>query len=495
MVATLERPKAKVVLGSTEPRIWTRPLRKLTPKTSYGFAVIEFARDVLGLPLDPWQEWLVIHIGELLADGRPRFRRVLTLVARQNGKTTVILVLTLFWLFEQQHQGILWTSAKLAMAKRWWKKAVVAAQRSGELSQSIASIRYGIGEECLTTTFGGEFMFAAATESGGRSLTVDRLVIDELRLHKDWDAYSALSNTTNAVSDAQIFMISNAGDVHSVPLNELREQAMEGLDLGLGLFEWSSSSEMDVTDPKAIAMANPNLGRRIDLENLLGEARRAQSAGGDQLATFITEVHCRYVPLLDPAIDLEAWAECRAEGDLGALRDRVALCLDVSMDELHATLYAAAVEDARVRIDAVASWDGQTAVAEMRSALPDLVAQVKPKVLGWFPNGPAATAAASLEERPGWPPRGVKLDPIRGDVAAVCMGFAEQVRSRAIVRTDDPLLDAHVRAAEKIAWGDGWRFARKGVGHVDAVYAAAGAVHLARLMPAPFKPRASSLSW
>ena len=93
-----------------------------------------------------------------------------------------------------------------------------------------------------------------------------------------------------------------------------------------------------------------------------------------------------------------------------------------------------------------------------------------------------AAAAASLVERADWPPRGVTLEPIRNDVAAVCMGFAEQVRSLNLAHNDDPLLNAHVAAAEKMYHGDGWRFTRKGAGQVDAAYAAAGAVHLARTL-------------
>ena len=45
------------VLGSEVPRIWTPPLRPLTPETSLGFSAIAFAEDVLLLPLLPWL-WL-----------------------------------------------------------------------------------------------------------------------------------------------------------------------------------------------------------------------------------------------------------------------------------------------------------------------------------------------------------------------------------------------------------------------------------------------------
>ncbi len=76
------------------------------------------------------------------------------------------------------------------------------------------------------------------------------------------------------------------------------------------------------------------------------------------------------------------------------------------------------------------------------------------------------------------------------DVNAVCMGFAERVRYMALEHTGDPLLDAHVRAATRIERGDGWRFGRKGTAQVDAAYAAAGAVHLARTLPPPRPPLA-----
>ena len=40
--------------GHAEPRICTPPLRELTPKTSLGYSVIEFAEEVLGVFLYPF---------------------------------------------------------------------------------------------------------------------------------------------------------------------------------------------------------------------------------------------------------------------------------------------------------------------------------------------------------------------------------------------------------------------------------------------------------
>lgn len=487
MVTATRSPNLGVV-GSTEPRLWTKSLRPLSEETSFGYDVIEFARDVLKQPLDPWQEWLVIRAGELMPDGvTPRFRQVLVLVSRQNGKTFLLQVLSLYWLYVERVKLVLGTSTILDYARESWEKAVSMVEGTPRLSKEInarSGVRRANGEQALTISTGGRYKIAASNARGGRSLTIDRLVMDELREHHDWSAYNAAVPATSAVPDAQIWMISNQGDDRSVVLNSLRSQALSGADERLGLFEWSSPEGSRATDIEALSMANPNLGRRISLDSLMGDARRAEAAGGEQLTGFLTEHHCRHVPMLNPAVDSDAWHACLDHGDLSEVRDKLAACLDISLDGQHATLYAAAqIPDGRVRVDPIAAWQGLDAMAQLRRDLVGHLEKVKPQVLGWFPGGPAAAVAAEFEARPGWPPEGVQVEEIRGgDVTAVCMGFAEQVSSKQIAHSGDPLLNAHILAAEKLAQGDSWRFTRRGGSHVDALYAASGAVHMARLL-------------
>ena len=59
------------LVGYEEPRIYTPPLRELTPETTLGFEVIAFSENVLGIKLHPWQKWLFIHALEIVdtADG------------------------------------------------------------------------------------------------------------------------------------------------------------------------------------------------------------------------------------------------------------------------------------------------------------------------------------------------------------------------------------------------------------------------------------------
>ena len=77
-----------------------------------------------------------------------------------------------------------------------------------------------------------------------------------------------------------------------------------------------------------------------------------------------------------------------------------------------------------------------------------------------------------------------------------CQGFADMVSGRKILHAAEPLLDAQVGGAQKLASGDGWRFTRRGpVGHVDATYAAAGAVYAALTLPPVVKARVRVLTW
>lgn len=489
-------PGALSVLGSTEPRLWTPPLRELTPATSFGFDVIEFADEVLEHPLDPWEQWLVIHGGELLEDGRPRFRRVVVLVARQNGKTEVVVVLSLFWQFAWSIPLVLGTSTKLDYARESWHKGVQLAEASPQLEALRGAGRWkreANGEQESWTTEGARYKIAASNAEGGRSLTVWRLVLDELRQHHDYSAWGASVNAGNAVRDFQAWALTNAGDDRSVVLNDLRDAALRFIDTGegdprLGIFEWSCEDDADPLDLSALAQANPNLGRRIDPDALLGEAATAVAKGGEALTTFRTEAMCIRVRKMDPAIDAAAWHRCRDDGDMSGVRRRVACCLDVAPDGQHATLVAAAVlGDGRVRVETVAAWEDTD---QLRRDLPGLVRRVRPRALGWFPSGPAAAIAADMVKRRGWPPPGVEVAELRGEVAAVCLGLNEHVTAQRVAHSGDPLLDAHVTGAERLKMGDRWVFSRRGDGHCDAAYAAAGAVHLARTLPPSLgKPR------
>jgi hypothetical protein len=517
--------------GRTTPRLWTPPLVTgppgpcgcgcaLTDATSMGFAVDEWARDVLKHPLDPWERLAVIHGLEVLPDGRPRFRTLLLLVARQNGKTTLLVVLTLWWQFVCEVELILGTSTKLDYAKESWHKSIRVAERAPALTRQRARrwTREANGEQESWTVAGCRYKIAPSNEEGGRSLTVHRLVLDELRQHHTYAAWAASVNAGNAVRRFQVWAITNAGDDRSVVLNDLYDGALKFIrwtdevgaahvgqllaaapgDWRTGMFAWTCSEDMDPLNLEHLAYANPNLGHRIEADTLLGAARVAVAAGGEALAKFKTEAMCIRVQSMNLALDLGAWGRSAVPATpafMAPYRGRLAAVLDVSPDGQRADLVVAAVQaDGKVRLEVVRSWDS---LAACREDLPVWLARVKPYVFGWFPRSGAAALAAELGQhkvaprivgRPGWPPAGVRLAEIKSEAPAVCMAFAAGVAEEQMVHAGQESLTTHMGNAEKRIMGDGsiWVFDRReGAGHVTGCYAAAGAAWLARTMPAP----------
>lgn len=505
----LQLPEA--VLGSITPRLFTPPLVTgapgpcgcgcaLTPETSYGFDVIDFATDVLLFPPDPWQRWALIHGCELLPDGRPRFRQLLLLVSRQNGKSAIAVILTAFWQFVDTVPMILGTSTKLDYAKEAWDKTVKLVERAKLLDayHDKRWTRNANGEQESWTRADSRYKIAASNDQGGRSLTIHRLVLDELRHHYSYLAWGASVPAGNAVRDFQVWALSNAGDDRSVVLNDLRKAALAFIETGegwdrFGLLEWSAPEGADPLDVHALAQANPNLGYRLDAEALLGDAVKAVKAGGEALTMFKTEVMCIRVPHANPAIDSTAYARALLPGTLEGVRDRVAMVFDVANSMQHATLYAAAVlPDGTTRVAAVKEWSGAGCADAAARELPGVLGamRVKPRLFGWLPGSPAAAVATKLKDRDdarrtAWPPRGVQVEELRGELTAVCMGFAELVSAGKLARVEEPLLDGQALAAEKLPRGDAWVFSRKGEGDCDALYAAAGAAYLAAIVPPP----------
>lgn len=445
----------------------------LTSDSSLGFQAVRFAEEFCGVTLIPWQRFWLIHVLELKSDGSFRFRQIITLMARQSGKTAIVKILALWALYMGHAKLVLGVAQSLDIAKESWSGAVEIAQSQLDLSLEIApnGVRHANGEQCLTLINGARYRISAASRSAGRGLSVDFLILDELREHRSWDAWAALTKTTTARPNALIMGISNAGDDQSVVLNSLRASALAGTDDSIGLFEWSAPDGCELEDREAWAQANPGLGYTVS------EAAIASALATDPPAVFRTETLCQRVETLDAAIDGASWAMCGdTGGSLEGVRSRIAACVDVAPDGAHVTLAGAAVlDDGRVRVEVFEAWDS---VSKARRELAGLIRKISPAAIAWYPSGPAAELAVELRSMGALEVKGA-------EVAEACQAFASMVVARKILHPCDEMLDAHVYGTSKIRNGDGWRFARRGVAHVDGAYAAAGAVWTARTLPAP----------
>lgn len=508
------RPETrKKLYGRTEPRLYTKPLRPLTRQTTRGYEVIDFA-EMIGQPLLPWQQFAVKHALELLPDGHYRFRTVLIVVARQNGKSHLKRIVTLWRMYMDSATQVLGTAQDVALARDQMNTCKETIHACPELEAEWEGERNVNGDEWFKAS-GCKYIIKAANDKAGRGGSNDEVNIDELRLQHDWKAWAACSKTTNARANGQVWAMSNMGGEEAVVLNQLRKRALSGRNPAICLLEWSGKEGCELDDWTQLAQANPGLGY------VVSEAALRSDVLTDPPDIVRTEILCQKVDALNSAIDLAAWKECGdPAGDLSGLRNRIAAVFDVAPDGKHATLAVAAKTDTgTARVEIAAAWS-DTGAARAELAL--LLARIRPGAFAWYSSGPAAGMADVLRplalkynRRPGKRPKDWQL-PEDGELAGaavtrICMQLADLVSAHAVLHPgDDPLLNAHIAAATKLPTGDGWRFTRRAQpgqataqpdeageatpGHVDAAYAAAGAVDTALTMPAPRRARIRSIS-
>jgi phage terminase large subunit-like protein len=349
--------------GKTEPRIWTPPLRELTPDTTLGYDVAEFATDVLHLPPLPWQRWLLIHaleiVGEFGVEWHLRFRVVLVLVARQNGKTYISMILALFFLYVLGVALILGTAQDLAQAEETWEAAVNEAERNEELAEEIQKVFRGKGSKELRLEGYRRYKVATPNEKNTRGKSCELVMLDELRTHKTFDAWSAASKTTKARRSAIVWCISNAGDGSSVVLRHLRIQAHRAIGdpdgfvaaadgtgpsemsddereaLGsIGIFEWSAKPGCDKWDRDAWAQANPSMGY-----GFLDESAIASDCASDPENDFRVEDLCQWITqAAKPPFPEGAWEAGTDEGSRIAPDSPLSFGVDVSADRRNASI-------------------------------------------------------------------------------------------------------------------------------------------------------------
>lgn len=300
------------MMGKTEPRIYTPPLRELTEETSLGFACIEYARDVLGKNLYPWQEWALIHgleiVGELGGDWKFRFRTLLYLISRQNGKTVLSEVIASFFLNVLCVDSVFGTSLSLDKAEEVWEAVVQDQETIPVLSQELKRVGRTNGSKRLVLTGLRTYKVGAPTRRAGRGDSNDLVMLDEVREQRDWETWSAAVASTTAKANALTVCFSNAGDPDSVVLRQLRETAIAAItgmkagDYGgdidadsLGLFEWSAEEGAKTDDMEALAQANPALGYGNITERALASNRQTFPEN-----KFRSECMCQQVETILP---------------------------------------------------------------------------------------------------------------------------------------------------------------------------------------------------
>lgn len=477
--------------GCEVPRVYTPERRELTPATSLGFLFIDFCRDVLGVELLPWQKWLAVHAMEIEGDFETGwsflYRVVLTLVSRQQGKTFIVSPLSLFHMYVLHDRLVLGTAQNIETAEEAWSDAIEQAEGNGELKERIARVRRSNGGKLFELDGGERYAVVSATRKGARGKRGDLVIMDELREQQNWDGWGAISKTTLARPNAQLWAFSNAGDGTSVVLDHLRKIGhaaagdpdgictvggdLPGEDVDdstVFLAEWSAAPGVDLENPAelraALAQANPSLGYGFLTERALMSAKRT-----DPPEVFKTECLCQWVTaqVAAPFPD-GAWSAGEDSKSIIAPDSRKAFGVDVSADRGAASIAVCGMRpDRSYHVEVVAYQSGTGWPVEWFRQRVDPARPIDVALQGrGAPVSALAEVLGAID--------GVNVVECVGrDVAAWSGKFYDGVRANIdggdavrIVHRPQPVLELAATVAQTRPLGDGaWTFDRA---HSDA---------------------------
>lgn len=453
---------------------------------------------------------------ELLDDGTLRFRTIVLLVARQNGKSTISRVLALWFMVVWGWPLVLGTAQDLDVAEEIWQGAVDLLEDDEELADLVKRVVKVNGKKSLELHTGSRYKVKAASRRAGRGLTGNLILLDELREHQTWDAWGAITKTTMAQAEALVMALSNAGDAASIVLRYLRKMGHaavgdpdgicanddpatllpspaeiehddeDDVDVddfeqdadSLGIFEWSAPPECDVRDRDAWAMANPSLGYGIT------ERTIAAAAATDPEWVFRTEVLCQW---LDDAEDGPfppgAWQDCTDVASALADEASFAFCVDVSWDRTMAHIAVAGLrDDGRIHVEVIASRAGTDWVLPWLKSAPKgrtVPRMEQPGLLGvalQVKGAPVSSMVKDLTDA-GVP----VIEWIGSDLGPATGAFYDAVRHGQLRHRPQPILDVPAATAHVKPLSDGFVWDRKS-SPVDAapLVAATGAVWAAK---------------
>jgi phage terminase large subunit-like protein len=221
-------------MGATEPRLHSP---YLTGK-SRGIEIAQLA-DSIGMPLLPWQEFVINDM--CTVDEQDMFVRKTNLIlcSRQQGKTHLARMVMLGHMFLFDSPNVLIMSSNRSMALDTFRQVAYAIENNDGMRKQVKQIRYANGTESIELKNGNRLDVVAATRDGSRGRTASLLYIDEIREISE-EGFRAATPTTRAKPNAQTLLTSNAGDSFSTVLNDLRERALSFPPKTFGFYEYSA---------------------------------------------------------------------------------------------------------------------------------------------------------------------------------------------------------------------------------------------------------------
>lgn len=438
-----------MVIGVQTPRVeW------LPPAASHADADdAEFLCAGYGITPDPWQRHVLRAWLATDSDGRWAAARCGLALARQQGKSELLLMRTLYALIVCGER-VLYSAHAVRSGQRMFMRLCDYFDNPRlypKLHARTTTIRRANGQEAIVLDNGGSFELLARSRQSGRGFSADVLVLDEAQALTEQEM-SALLPTISVSRNPQLILTGTPPSETSEgeQFARLRAAGLAGDDERLCWMEWSVEPGSDLDDVEAWRQANPALGIRLELGTVSDERAVLddETFARERLGIWGTTRAHR-------VISEQAWQEC-ADPVLAAGDGDVAVAVDVTPARDGTSIAAAGFTvDGLPYVDVIESRRGEP--EWVLAKITELAERHKLRAVVVDGISGAATLADPLTQR------GITVTTTSANqMAKACGTFYDAAVSGQLRHLDQPMLNLALAAARKRAIGDGlWGWSRK----------------------------------
>ena len=413
---------------------------------SAGSEAIELAESA-GLWLDDWQQWTLIESLREDSFGYWSAFEVAELVARQNGKGSVLEARQLAGLFVLNERLGVHTSHEFKTTFEHFLRMVALIEGAPHLDRQVARVRRGAGEQAIELKNGNRLRFLARSTGSGRGMSGDAVYLDE--------AYAltaammgALMPTLSARDNPQIWYTSSAARFTSEVLHNIIARGRAKQSERLFYADWGLEAAADLSDRDNWYQANPALGIRISEAFIEAEYDSMRSMP----AEFARERLGVHEGLQGDTGKIRVNDWDALEDPESKIVGKPVFALDVSPERSWSSIAAAGR-----RSDGL----GHVEVFERRQGtgwVPDFVKQVWDAQRVPFRVDPGSPAGALIPELVS---RGVEIVEVSGrEHAQGCGALMDAVTNQTLRHRVDPMLRAAVVGAKDRPLGEAWLWSR-----------------------------------
>lgn len=426
-----------------------------------------------------YQKWLIRHALETYPEGHPkagllRFRQVLIVIGRQNGKTEIGAGLGIYGLRREPGDQVIGVAASAQQAGVLYDRTMAAIDRTPALKKRFKKLTKTRGIRSLE---GSSYEIRASKGESLQGVPIEMGFIDEVHIVKD-DLYQAMLAGLGGRDGAILIMISTAGDETSELLNKLQEKGEAALleDPETNRFGYFTYEAPEAKIPEAQAdfieylkLANPKIAEgHQDIENLLSDLETMHP--NDVIRYHLN----RRTSSTSVFISLEEWlALKRPTGAIFPTDTRPIFAIERTREWSRATITANTKgKDGKIYSEVIASIVNPTEDQLLKICL-DLK---KHKPLAYVLDGYRFKSLAKELKS-----RGIVCYAYSGsEIAQACSVFYAKIKTGQLEHAGDPLLTDQLPGCTVKTKGQNFLIGRSdGSSEIDSVYATALGVYAA----------------